>query len=217
MLYIFKRIFLLLLLICCSVSAQTSYRNLSKENWTFNKQNEAKKYKATIPGTVHTDLFQNQLISDPFFGANEKQLQWIENENWEYETHFTLSKSELINQNIDLEFEGLDTYATVYLNGKTVLEANNMFRKWTISTKSHLKIGTNHLKVVFHSAVQKGKEEAKKLSYTLPEKERVFVRKAQYQFGWDWGPRFVTAGIWKKVQLKFWNSAKIENIKYSQV
>ena len=135
MLYIFKRIFLLLLLICCSVSAQTSYRNLSKENWTFNKQNEAKKYKATIPGTVHTDLFQNQLISDPFFGANEKQLQWIENENWEYETHFTLSKSELINQNIDLEFEGLDTYATVYLNGKTVLEANNMFRKWTISTK----------------------------------------------------------------------------------
>ena len=216
MLYIFKRIFLLLLLICCSVSAQTSYRNLSKENWTFNKQNEAKKYKATIPGTVHTDLFQNQLISDPFFGANEKQLQWIENENWEYETHFTLSKSELINQNIDLEFEGLDTYATVYLNGKTVLEANNMFRKWTISTKSHLKIGTNHLKVVFHSAVQKGKEEAKKLSYTLPEKERVFVRKAQYQFGWDWGPRFVTTGIWKKVQLKFWNSAKIESVKYEQ-
>ena len=213
----FKKITLFLIFICYSVSAQTSYRNLSTENWTFNKQNEAKKYKATIPGTVHTDLFQNQLIPDPFFGANEKQLQWIENENWEYETHFTLSESELKNQNIDLEFEGLDTYATVFLNGKAVLEANNMFRKWTISAKSHLKIGTNHLKVVFHSAVQKGKEEAKKLSYTLPEKERVFVRKAQYQFGWDWGPRFVTAGIWKKVQLKFWNSAKIENIKYSQV
>jgi beta-mannosidase len=213
----FNKIFLFLILICCSVSAQTSYRNLSTENWIFNKQNEAKKHKATIPGTIHTDLFQNQLIPDPFFGANEKQLQWIENENWEYETHFILSESELKNQNIDLEFEGLDTYATVFLNGKVVLEANNMFRKWTISAKSHLKIGTNHLKVVFHSAVQKGKEEASKLSYILPEKERVFVRKAQYQFGWDWGPRFVTAGIWKKVQLKFWNSAKIENIKYSQI
>ncbi|MEL1247306.1 beta-mannosidase [Flavobacterium helocola] len=212
----FKKIFLFLILICCSISAQTSYRNLSSENWIFNKQNEAKKHKATIPGTVHTDLFQNQLIPDPFFGNNEKKLQWIENENWEYETHFTLSKSELENQNIDLEFEGLDTYATVFLNGKVVLEADNMFRKWTISAKSHLKIGNNHLKVVFHSAVQKGKEEAKKLSYTLPEKERVFVRKAQYQFGWDWGPRFVTAGIWKKVQLKFWNSAKIENVKYNQ-
>ena len=213
----FNKIFLFLILICCSVSAQTSYRNLSTENWIFNKQNEAKKHKATIPGTIHTDLFQNQLIPDPFFGANEKQLQWIENENWEYETHFILSESELKNQNIDLEFEGLDTYANVFLNGKVVLEANNMFRKWTISAKSHLKIGTNHLKVVFHSAVQKGKEEASKLSYILPEKERVFVRKAQYQFGWDWGPRFVTAGIWKKVQLKFWNSAKIENIKYSQI
>jgi beta-mannosidase len=98
-----------------------------------------------------------------------------------------------------------------------VLEADNMFRKWLISAKNHLKKGKNHLKIVFLSAVQKGKEEAAKLPYTLPEKERVFVRKAQYQFGWDWGPRFVTAGIWKKVQLKFWNSATIENIKFSQV
>ena len=213
----FKKIFLFLILICCSVSAQTSYRNLSTEKWTFNKQNEAKKHKATSPGTIHTDLFQNRLIPDPFFGANEKQLQWIENQNWEYETKFTLTTKELKTENIDLEFEGLDTYATVYLNEKVVLEADNMFRKWTISAKSHLKIGTNHLKVIFHSAVLKGKEEAKKLTYTLPEKERIFVRKAQYQFGWDWGPRFVTAGIWKNVQLKFWNSAKIENIKYSQI
>jgi beta-mannosidase len=212
----FKIITLVLIFICNSFSAQTSYRNLSTENWTFNKKSEVKKHKATIPGTVHTDLFQNQLIPDPFFGANEKQLQWIENENWEYETYFSLTKSELKNQNIDVEFEGLDTYATVFLNGKVVLEANNMFRKWSISAKSHLKIGSNHLKVVFHSAVQKGKEEAKKISYTLPEKERVFVRKAQYQFGWDWGPRFVTAGIWKNVQLKFWNSAKIESVKYNQ-
>ncbi len=212
-----KKVTLFFIFICCFVSAQTSYRNLSTESWTFNRQNEIKKYKAVVPGTVHTDLFQNQLIPDPFFGANEKQLQWIENENWEYETQFTLSESELKNQNIDLEFEGLDTYATVFLNGRKVLEADNMFRKWTVSAKSHLKKGTNHLKIVFHSAVQKGKDEAAKLPYTLPEKERVFVRKAQYQFGWDWGPRFVTAGIWKKIQLKFWNSAKIRNIKYEQI
>jgi beta-mannosidase len=215
--YMVKDIFVFLCsLNCFFFFGQTSYRNLSTENWTFNKQNEAIKHKATIPGTVHTDLFQNQLIPDPFFGANEKQLQWIENENWEYETHFSLTKSELKNENIEMEFEGLDTYATIFLNGKQVLEANNMFRKWIISAKSHLKMGTNHLKVVFHSAVKKGNEEAKKLSYTLPEKERVFVRKAQYQFGWDWGPRFVTAGIWKPVLLKFWNSAKIESVKYEQ-
>ncbi len=198
------------------LTAQTSYRNLSDENWTFNKQSDSKKYKATIPGTVHTDLFQSKVIPDPFFGANENQLKWIENENWEYETYFSLTEAEFKNQNIDLEFDGLDTYATVYLNDKLILEADNMFRKWTISAKSILKKNNNHLKIVFHSAVQKGKAEAKKLPYTLPENERVFVRKAQYQFGWDWGPRFVTAGIWQKVQLKFWNSAKIENLRYEQ-
>lgn len=215
---LFKKISFFL---CCLhsffVFGQTSYRNLSSENWTFNKQNDTKKYKATIPGTVHTDLFQNQLIPDPFFGNNEKQLQWIESENWEYETYFTLSESELKNQNIDLEFEGLDTYASVFLNGKIVLEANNMFRKWTISAKKHLKKGKNHLKIIFYSAVKKGKDEASKLPYTLPENERVFVRKAQYQFGWDWAPRFVTVGIWKNVTLKFWNTAIIKRANYQQI
>ena len=204
------------LLLSCLLSAQTSHRNLSTENWSFNKQNDSQKYKATIPGTIHTDLFQNKVIPDPFFGANEKELQWIENENWEYETNFSLTSSEFKNQNIDLEFDGLDTYATVYLNGIVILEADNMFRKWTISVKSNLKKENNQLKIVFHSAVQRGKDQAKKLPYTLPENERIFVRKAQYQFGWDWGPRFVTAGIWQKVQLKFWNSAKIDNVRYDQ-
>lgn len=196
---------------------QTYYRNLSDENWTFNKQNETKKYKATIPGTVHSDLFENQLIPDPFFGNNEKELQWIENENWVYESTFSLSEKEFSNESIELEFDGLDTYATVYINGKMVLEADNMFRKWTLAAKKHLKKGKNHLKIIFLSAVKKGKEEAAKLPYNLPEKERVFVRKAQYQFGWDWGPRFVTAGIWKKVQLKLWNNATFEDAKHEQV
>ena len=213
----FKKITLFLIFISCSVLAQNSYRNLATENWTFNKQNESKKYKATVPGTVHTDLFANQLIPDPFYGGNEKQLQWIENEDWEYETFFSVTNSEFSHENIELELNGLDTYATVFLNGIAILEADNMFRKWSLSVKNQLKKGKNHLKIVFHSAVQKGKEAALKLPYTLPEKERVFVRKAQYQFGWDWGPRFVTAGIWKNVQLKFWNSASIGNIKYSQV
>lgn len=213
----FKKITLFLIFISCSVLAQTSNRNLATENWTFNKQNESKKHKATVPGTVHTDLFANQLIPDPFYGANEKQLQWIEDEDWEYETFFSVTNTELSHENIELELNGLDTYANVFLNGIAILEADNMFRKWSLSVKNQLKKGKNHLKIVFHSAVQKGKEAASKLPYTLPEKERVFVRKAQYQFGWDWGPRFVTAGIWKNVQLKFWNSASIGNIKYSQV
>lgn len=212
----FKRIVWLFVLICCSVSAQNTFRNLSKENWTFNKQNDIVKYQATIPGTIHADLFENKLISDPFFGANEKELQWIEKENWEYETTFLITKEELQNQNSELQFEGLDTYASVYLNDFLILEANNMFRTWNVSVNEKLRIGKNHLKLIFKSAVEIGQEESKKLSYTLPGDEKVFTRKAQYQYGWDWGPRFVTAGIWKEIKLHFWNTATIENVRFEQ-
>jgi beta-mannosidase len=85
-----------------------------------------------------------------------------------------------------------------------------MFRKWTIPVKQNLKIGENILQIRFKSAVNVGKELAQKVSFTMPESPRSYVRKAQYQFGWDWGPRLVTAGIWKKVQL---NSGTRQNLK----
>ena len=214
----YKKLLLLLSILYCGfIAAQNSYRNLSSENWTFNKQNESQKNKAKVPGTIHTDLFQNNIIPDPFFGTNEKQLQWIENENWEYETKFNLSKTELKNQNIDLLFEGLDTYATIYLNGKLLLETDNMFRTWNKSVKDKLQLGENQLKIIFKSASKFGKEEAKKLPYTLPGDEKVFTRKAQYHYGWDWGPRFVTCGIYKPIKLHFWNDAQIENVRYEQI
>jgi beta-mannosidase len=197
--------------------AQTYERNLSSEDWQFRKQGELHWLKARVPGTVHTDLFQNKIIPDPFFGANEKQLQWIENEDWQYETTFAVSEKELKNENCFLQFDGLDTYAEVFLNGTKILSANNMFRTWKVDVKRILKIGEpNMLSISFLSSVGKGKQEAKKISYTLPGDEKVFTRKAQYQYGWDWGPRFVTAGIWKDVHLCFWNNAMISNVKCNQ-
>lgn len=216
MTYLFKKIMKFWFFFCCFVSAQNSYRNLSSENWTFNKQNDTQKNKAKVPGTIHTDLFENQLIPDPFFGTNEKDLQWIENENWEYETKFNLSNTEFNNQNVDLVFEGLDTYATIYLNGKLLLETDNMFRTWKTAVKKHLKIGENHLKIIFKSASKIGKTAAKKLPYTLPGDEKVFTRKAQYHYGWDWGPRFVTCGIYRPIQLHFWNDVRINTVRYEQ-
>ncbi|KGO80144.1 beta-mannosidase [Flavobacterium cauense R2A-7] len=213
------KIFLKFLMIFCLpllVLAQNSDRNLGKEHWIFRKKGDVQWLPASVPGTVHTDLFNNNVIPNPFFGANEKQLQWIENEAWEYETTFTVSAKELKSDTVELQFDGLDTYAEVFLNGKSVLKADNMFRIWKIDVKNQLKVGQNKLTVVFQSAVKKGKEAAKKLNYTLPGDEKIFTRKAQYHYGWDWGPRFVTAGIWKKVKLNFWNSVTIENVKYEQ-
>nr|WP_294775528.1 glycoside hydrolase family 2 protein [uncultured Flavobacterium sp.] len=198
--------------------AQNNERNLSSEEWQFKSVNNDK-YKwfpAKVPGTVHTDLLSNQLIPDPFLGANEKQLQWIENEDWQYQTTFTITKAELKHQNVVLQFEGLDTFAEVTLNGTKILSANNMFRTWKVEVKKLLKVGQNKLEITFASAVKKGKEEVRKLRYTLPGDEKIFTRKAQYHFGWDWGPRFVTAGIYKKVALHFWDNATITHVKTNQ-
>lgn len=208
--------FLIVFLCPMLLWSQNKERNLSREQWTFRKVSDANWLPAKVPGTVHTDLLANKVIPNPFFGANEKQLQWIENEDWQYQTIFTISKNELSNQNCELQFDGLDTFAEVYLNGTKILSANNMFRTWKVDVKKHLKIGQNKLEITFASAVKKGKEEAKKLSYTLPGDEKIFSRKAQYHFGWDWGPRFVTAGIYKKVVLHFWNNATITNVKTNQ-
>ena len=196
--------------------SQNSERDLSSEYWKFRKQGDSKWLVAKVPGTVHTDLFRNKLIPNPFFDANEKQLQWIENEDLQYETSFAISEKELKIENCFLQFDGLDTYAEVSLNGTKILSADNMFRIWKVDVKKLLKLGQNKLEITFNSAVKKGKELAKKLPYTLPGDEKVFTRKAQYQYGWDWGPRFVTAGIWKKTSLYFYDNAVLSNVKFNQ-
>ena len=191
-------------------------RSLSKENWKVQKFSDNVWSKAHVPGTIHTDLFLNKQIQDPFDGNNENQLQWIEEQYWVYQTKFSVSKKELTAQNKELVFYGLDTDASVYLNDSLVLEANNMFRTWRIPIQKLLREGSNTLRVEFESSVQKAKKSAALSPFVLPGEEKVYVRKAPYQFGWDWGPRFVTAGIWKNVAIRFWNSAQLESVSYSQ-
>ncbi|WP_316931371.1 glycoside hydrolase family 2 protein [Chryseobacterium sp. P1-3] len=158
----------------------------------------------------------NNIIQDPFKDENEKKAQWIENEDWDYQVSFSVSSKELKNDHVNLVFNGLDTFSEIYLNGKLLRKTDNMFRKWEVPVKQYLRPGDNLLQIKFKSAVNTGKELAKKVPFTMPESPRSFVRKAQYQFGWDWGPRLVTAGIWKDVKLEFWNRAKFENIKIEQ-
>ncbi|RXM53548.1 MULTISPECIES: beta-mannosidase [unclassified Chryseobacterium] len=196
--------------------AQYSERNLSSENWTFKNSKDKNWLPAKIPGTVHLDLMNNKVIPDPFKDENEKKVQWVENEDWDYQTNFEISFKEFNYDNIDLVFNGLDTFSEIYLNGKLLRKTDNMFRTWEIPVKEYLKQGTNLLQVKFKSAVNEGKELAKKVPFTMPESPRSFVRKAQYQFGWDWGPRLVTAGIWKDVKLEFWGNAKVKNVQVQQ-
>lgn len=188
--------------------------------WEFKQADESKWMTAEVPGTVHTDLFANQKIEDPFYRKNEFDQQWIGEADWEYKTSFEVDEALLSNDVIDLFFEGLDTYADVYLNGQKVQTADNMFRSWTISSKEHLKLGDNELRVYFHSALKKTIPVYDTMRYQLPttandqaeKKVAMLSRKAPYHYGWDWGPRFVTMGIWRPVKLVGWNRSKIDHI-----
>ncbi|MEP7168826.1 MAG: sugar-binding domain-containing protein, partial [Bacteroidota bacterium] len=183
------------------------------QHWQFQYKN--KWYKTEVPNSIHTDLLNNKLIEDPFYRDNETKLQWIDTIDWEYKKEFDVDSSLLKKQVVEIIFKGLDTYADVFLNGKIILSADNMFREWKIDCKKNLHAGKNELKIIFHSSSKKAKEFYENYPYKkLPGEERVMVRKAQYHFGWDFAPRFVTCAVWGDVELIGWDYFKIENVSF---
>ncbi|HJM46375.1 MAG TPA: glycoside hydrolase family 2 protein [Candidatus Marinimicrobia bacterium] len=196
---------------------------ISFENWEFRQAGTKTWYPAEVPGHVHTDLMKNGLIPDPFIGTNELEVQWVENEDWEYLSHFQINQSQLHHDRIDLTFEGLDTYADIVLNDSLILKTDNMYIPWSVDVKKYLRMGENVLQVYFHSPVLWGQKKLNIHPHLIPasneakpvgQQTSVFTRKAQYHYGWDWGPRLVTSGIWRPVTLEVWNGAKINDIYY---
>ena len=211
---------LLKIIVCVFLSTSLFGQSLREikldSNWTFRRTGEKKWMPAKVPGTIHTDLFANNKIPDPFFGINEKKIQWIDTCDWEYQCLFTLSQDQLAQNKFEIQFDGLDTYAKIFLNNSLILTTDNMFRFWKTDVQKKLKVGENKLIVRFESSVKKGKILAKKLAHTLPGEEKVFTRKAQYHYGWDWGPRFVTCGIWKNVRLFSVGTPFMSDIHFTQ-
>ena len=203
---------------------KTVVKNLH-EGWKFRQARLTNWYPATVPGVVHTDLLQNKIIEDPFFRLNERGLQWIDKEDWVYETCFTLAADMMRKENMELVFEGLDTYADVYLNDECILKADNMFRCWSIPVRQYIREENNILKVYFHSPVKIDVPKWDALPYQYPasndqsengglfnKKISIFARKAGYHYGWDWGPRLVTSGIWRPVYIRAWSDLRINDV-----
>lgn len=136
-----------------SAGAEVSSREIN-DGWRFRQWRSENWYPATVPGTVHTDLMANEIIEDPFFRLNERSVQWVDKEDWMYETHLVATPEEVAAQNQELVFNGLDTYATVYLNHERILQANNMHRTWRVNVKGILKEGDNLLEVLFDSPIK---------------------------------------------------------------
>ncbi len=200
------------ILLASTMQAQEATQPLNA-NWQFTESGKNNWLAATVPGTVHTDLLAHGKIPDPYIGTNESQVQWVETKAWEYKTTFNASEEIWKSKHKELVFEGLDTYAFVYLNDSLILTGENMFLEYRIDVTKHLKKTKNNLRIVFHPAselIEKNKTLA--AHKNLPGGDRVYIRKAQYQFGWDFGPRLVTAGIYKKIWLRGINELDVKNI-----
>lgn len=215
-----RKTLLLLLLVCGGlVYGQKKTEVLSlTQNWYFSQAGTEKWLPAEVPGTVHQDLLRHRLLPAPFYGTNEEKIQWVEEEDWEYKTTFTVTAEQLGRDAALLQLEGLDTYADVYLNGALVLKADNMFVGHCISVKNVLREGENRLHVYFHSPIRQTLPQWRSNGFNYPadndhraERLSVFTRKAPYSYGWDWGIRMVTSGIWRPVTLCFQDVAAIED------
>ncbi len=173
---------------------------------------------ADVPGDVHLDLLANKKIGDPFYRDNESQLQWIEKESWEYRLSFEVTPALLARSNVDLVFDGLDGAAEVLVNGTKLLVTGNSFRVWRVPAKAYLHPGKNLLYVVFPSPLKAADEAAAGDPWQPKTKTdaKTYLRKPAYEYGWDWGPRFVTSGIWKPVRIEAWDKVRMADFAIRQ-
>jgi beta-mannosidase len=174
-------------------------------------------FAADVPGCVHTALLAAGRIEDPFFRDNEDRLQWITEAGWVYRRDFDVPAGVLGRERVALCCEGLDTLATVALNGRELGRTENMFRSWEFDVKGLLRERGNNLELRFDSPLP-----------WLAERERVrhlpdwhgpgevdgraWLRKEPCSFGWDWGPRLASCGPWKSVAVLAWDTARIADV-----
>ncbi|WP_062076688.1 glycoside hydrolase family 2 protein [Demequina globuliformis] len=169
---------------------------------------------ATVPGSTHTDLMAAGLIPDPYLSTHEAALAWMHLCQWRYDCTFD-ARAAAPGERVDLVFEGLDTVATVSVNGAEIARTKNMHRSFRFDVRELLRDGDNTLSVEFASAL----EYARNLTETLGHRPTPYphpypaVRKMACSFGWDWGPDLQTSGIWKPVRLERWHTARIDSVR----
>lgn len=199
----------------CHPKKNTPQSELLNKNWSFKSLHGGEWKTATVPGNVFTDLLDHKLIENPYILNNEEKVQWVSDSSWVYKSSFTIDEKKLSKKYHEITFEGLDTYANVFLNDSLILKANNAFRTYTVDVQPILN-QENELRIEFLKTSLHEESEKAKLDYELPPGNRVFTRKAQFQYGWDWGPILNTSGIWKNISLKSWDDIIIRDVYISQ-
>ena len=170
---------------------------------------------ASVPGDVHSTLVAAGRIPDPFYDRNEHACAWVEEREWWYRLSFVPELEEQLrsNERLQLIFHGLDTFAAIWLNGEKLGENTNMFREAAFDVTKRFKIGrSNTLALCFHRPLEYSVEGPSEQWGRNPE--RVGMRKAQFGYGWDWGPRLPTVGIWRPVELRRERRAAMVGVRF---
>ncbi|GGO97960.1 beta-mannosidase [Stakelama pacifica] len=186
-------------------------------------------FKATVPGSVQQDLMASGQVPDPFQGTNEGAIQWAGLTNWQFRRTLNVTPEMLRRDHVELVFEGLDTFATVRVNGQELLRTDNAHRHWRVDVKPLLKAGDNELLVSFESPIEKLQPMVLAQENPLPgeydsafgdepkgKQTSPYIRKPKYQYGWDWGPRIVNIGLWQPVRLEAWDEARLDGVRVDQ-
>ena len=190
---------------------------------------EAQWFPARLPGSVQQDLIAAHRVPDPFKGINEAPIQWAGLTSWQFRRVIDVTPAMLARAHIDLVFDGLDTFATVTVNGTKLLAADNAHRRWRVDAKSALRPGRNELIVTIASPIRTLQPMVLATPNPLPgeydsafgdepkgKQTSPYIRKPKYQYSWDWAPRLVTIGLWRPVRLEAWDEARIDGFRVDQ-
>ena len=183
-----------------------------KKNWTV--AYKGKRLPATVPGDVTLDLYNNGIIKNPYYGLNHRDLHWIADTDFMYESIFDLPEEVFNSEEILLEFDGIDTFAEIYFNNVLVGTTDNMFLQFTYSVKELARRKENILRVKMLSTTKKMATFDGSNYFAVFNVERLFIRKAQCHFGWDWAPDMPGYGIWGGVRMKGVKRARISDVSY---
>lgn len=203
---------LLMMLSCGDKHANPLIQNLN-DSWNVTTDTLDINMQVDVPSVIIADMYEEGLIPHPYYSDVEPSLLWIPQREWVYTLNFDADDNVIKEDVIELVFEGLDTYADVWLNGEHLFYADNMFRTWTCDVEDILKEKDNNIKIKFYPFDKVRDSLIETYPLRFPEKYAV-MRKAAYQNGWDWAPRYMNMGIWQSVYLKAWtrstmNSASI--------
>ena len=174
-----------------------------------------KDLRASVPGSVYGDLLKAGKMPDPFWRDNEMKVLPLMEHDYQYRRSFILPKEMLSKDHILLCCNGLDTLASIEINGQIAGTADNMHRTWYFDIKQLVKHGKNEINVTFFSPTEHIREafSQHRVEGTEDAMEGFpFLRKAHCMFGWDWGPRIPDCGIWRDIKIMAYDFARIRDV-----